>query len=234
MLTVHDVMTQAVTAVHPDTPLKDVARLLVAGGISGLPVIDDTRHVVGVVSEADLLIKEQGAGALAHRHAARVRGESQSTKQALAKVGATTAGTAMTSPAITIDPTTSLQVAAAIMVDRGVNRLPVTIDGLLVGIVTRADLVRAYVRSDEQIAETIRNDVLLKHLLVDPVLFDIAVTDGVVRIHGRAESRSTAGLIEHYIVAVPGVIALEADLTWAFDDGRIEAPVRDILFPSIR
>jgi CBS domain-containing protein len=234
MLTVHDVMTEAVTAVHLDTPLKDVARLLVAGGISGLPVINETGQVVGVVSEADLLIKEQGAEALTHRRAARVRGESPATKQGLAKVGATTAGTAMTSPAITIDPSASLQAAAAIMVDRGVNRLPVTLDGVLVGIVTRADLIRAYVRSDDQIAATIRDDVLLRHLLVNPVLFNIAVADGIVRIHGRAESRSTAELIERCIIAVPGVIALKADLTWAFDDGRVEAPVRDILFPSIR
>jgi CBS domain-containing protein len=234
MMTVHDVMTQVVTAVHRETPLKDVARLLVAHGISGLPVVDDDRQVVGVVSEADLLIKEQGAGALPRRRTARVRGESRTTKAGLAKVGATTAGTAMTSPAITIDPGASLQAAAAIMVDRGVNRLPVTKDGMLVGIVTRADLIRAYVRSDDQIAITIREDVLLRHLLVNPVLFDISVTDGIVRIHGRADTRSTAELIERFVVAVPGVIGLEADLTWALDDSRIEAPVNDLTFTSIR
>jgi CBS domain-containing protein len=143
MMTVHDVMTQAVTSVQPETPLKDVARLLVANGISGLPVVDADRRVVGVVSEADLLIKEQGADALPRRRAARVRGESHATKSRLAKVGATTAGTAMTSPAITIDPDASLQAAAATMVDGGINRLPVTKDGMLVGIVTRADLIRA-------------------------------------------------------------------------------------------
>lgn len=234
MMTVQSVMTQAVTAVHVETPLKDVARLLVAGGISGLPVVDAERHVVGVVSEADLLIKEQGADALTHRRAARVRGESSATKAGLAKVEATTAGGAMTSPAITIDPGASLQAAAAIMVERRVNRLPVTKDGLLVGIVTRADLIRAYVRSDDQIADTIRDDVLLRHLLVNPVLFDIAVTDGVVSIRGRAETRSTAEMIERLVAAVPGVIGLQADLTWAIDDTHVEGRARDLVFPSIR
>ena len=234
LMTVQDVMTRVVTVVHAETPLKDVARLLVAGGISGIPVVDGARHVIGVVSEADLLIKEQGAAALPHRRGARVRGESRATKAGILKLGATTAGMAMTAPAITIDPGASLPAAAAIMVDRGVNRLPVTENGVLVGIVTRADLIRAYVRSDDQIAETIRQDVLLRHLLVNPVLFDISVTEGVVRIRGRAETRSTAEMIERLVAAVPGVISLEADVTWAFDDSRVEAPARDLVFPSLR
>lgn len=234
MMTVADVMTQSVTAVLPETPLKHVARLLVTGGISGVPVVDADRHVLGVVSEADLLIKEQGAGALPHRRAARVRGESRATVEGMAKVEATTAGAAMTSPAITIGSDAALPAAAAIMVERGVNRLPVVSDGVLVGIVTRADLIRAYVRTDDQIAETIRHDVLLRHLLVNPVLFDIVVTNGVVRIRGRAETRSVAEMIERLVAAVPGVIALEADLTWALDDSRIEPPSRDLVYPSTR
>lgn len=234
MLTVHDVMTAPVTAVHKDTPLKQVARLLVAGAISGLPVVDTAQHVVGVVSEADLLIKERGADGLPHRRGARVLGESKSTKSARAKVEAATAGEAMSSPAITIAPEASLPAAAAIMVDRSVNRLPVTHDGVLVGIVTRADLIRAYVRSDDQIAETIRQDVLLRHLLVNPVLFDIAVTNGVVRMRGQAETRSVAELIERLVAVVPGVIRLDAELSWMLDDSRIEGTTNDLVFPSIR
>ncbi len=234
MLTVHDVMTEAVTAVHPETSLKDVARALVAGGISGLPVVDAGGKVVGVVSEADLLIKEQGAGALSHRRGARMRGESKATKEGLVKVAATTAGEAMTTPAITIEPEASLAAAAAIMVDRGVNRLPVTKDDVLVGIVSRADLVRAYVRSDDQLAEAIRHDVLLRHLLVNPVLFDVSVREGVVRISGRADTRSLAEMIERLIAALPGVIAVDADLTWAFDDRKVEAPQPELVYTTTR
>ena len=234
MMTVENVMTTEVTTIHPETTLKDVARILVQRGISGLPVVDAEGHVVGVVSEADLLIKEQGQGALPRRRGARIRGESKQTKSGLAKVHATIAGEAMTSPAVTIGPEASLPSAAAIMVDRAINRLPVVKDGVLVGIVSRADLVRAYVRSDDQIAEYIRYDLLLRHLLVNPVVFDLTVKDGVVTIKGQAETRSIAEMIERLVATVPGVIAVDANVTWAYDDGRTEAPERDLVYPSTR
>jgi len=234
MMTVQNVMTTEVTAIHPETTLKDVARILVQRGISGLPVVDADGRVVGVVSEADLLIKEQGVGALNHRRGARIRGESRTTTTGLAKVNAKTAGEAMTSPAITIEPEASLPAAAAIMVDRAINRLPVTKDGVLVGIVSRADLIRAYVRSDDQIAEYIRYDLLLRHLLVNPVVFDLKVKDGVVHISGQAETRSIAEMIDRLVATVPGVIAVDAKVTWAFDDGHVQAPERDLVYPSSR
>ncbi len=112
--------------------------------------------------------------------------------------------------------------------------MPVVLDGVLIGIVTRADLIRAYVRTDDEIAETIRHDVLLRHLLVNPELFDITVSNGVVRIRGRAETRSIAEMIERLVAVVPGVMALEADLTWALDDSHIEAPTRDLVHPASR
>jgi CBS domain-containing protein len=74
----------------------------------------------------------------------------------LAKLRAHTAGEAMTAPALTIEPSQPVAEAARRMVDRGVNRLPVVEDGRLVGIVTRADLVRLFTRSDEEIARAIR------------------------------------------------------------------------------
>lgn len=231
MLNVKDLMTEQVATVRPDTSLKDVARLLVKRGISGVPVVDADGVVLGIVSEADLLIKEQGEGALPHRRGARIIGESLASKRGLAKVKATTAGQAMTSPAITIGPDATLPVAAAMMVERGINRLPVTKDGVLVGLVSRADLVRAYVRTDDQIVESIRRDLLLRHLLINPVVFDVDVREGVVRISGQAETRSVAEMIERLAADVPGVIAVFADISWAVDDRKIEAPERDLVFP---
>ena len=232
MMTVQNVMTTEVTTIHPETTLKDVARILVQRGISGLPVVDAEGRVVGVVSEADLLIKEQGADALNHRRGARIRGESKVTTTSMAKVNAKTAGDAMSSPAITVEPESSLPAAAAIMVDRAVNRLPVTKGGVLVGIVSRADLIRAYIRSDDQIAEYIRYDLLLRHLLVNPVAFDLTVKDGVVQISGQAETRSIADMIDRLVATVPGVIAVDARITWAFDDLHVSAPERDLVYPS--
>jgi len=117
------------------------------------------------------------------------------------------------------------------MTARGVNRLPVVDDGRLVGIVTRADLVRAYVRSDEELAATIRDDVLLRILWLDPAGFTVAVHDGVASISGRVERRSTAEMIERAVSMVPGIVNVAADLPWAVDDSRDEPASLDLVFP---
>jgi CBS domain-containing protein len=104
------------------------------------------------------------------------------------------------------------------MTARGVNRLPVVEGGRLVGIVTRADLVRAYVRSDDELAETIREDVLYRILCLDPARFTVAVRDGIVSLGGSVERRSTAELAERAVAMVPGIVRLDANVAWIIDD----------------
>jgi len=229
--TVRDVMTEGVITVAPNTPLKEVARLLVEHAISGLPVVDGNGSLLGVVSEADFLLKEQGADAVRHRPLARLLGESDETRRELDKVEAETAGGAMTSPALTIDADEPIRTAAETMVRRRVNRLPVTDGGRLVGIVSRADLVRAYVRSDQELTAAIRDDVLLRALWLDPDRFDVRVTDGVAHIAGTAERRSTAAMVERVVSMVPGIVGVEADIRWQVDDREFEAPGRDYVSP---
>ena len=146
---VAEIMTTEVLTVRPETSLKQVAEILSARGISGAPVVDEDRHVLGVVSEADIIVKERKVvppDAL-HRILHRTNGMS-------AKRAARTAGEAMTSPAVTVTGARRVDVAAALMLDKQVNRLPVVDeDDVLVGIVTRADLVRAFVHTDEEIAK---------------------------------------------------------------------------------
>jgi CBS domain-containing protein len=141
------VMTENVFTVTPHTPLKVVATRMLEYGISGMPVVDDGR-VVGVVSETDILFKQRTAPPreglvdwLAHYAEDPPR----------AKLDARTAGEAMTTPAVTIAPSRSVSDAAALMLDLGIDRLPVVSSGLLAGIVTRADLVRAFSRSDHDV-----------------------------------------------------------------------------------
>lgn len=229
MDTVEDVMTRQVITVLPTTPLREVARLLVERGVSGLPVVDEQGAVVGVVSEGDLLVKAGGADAVPHRPLARLFGESHETQEALARVEARTAGDAMTAPAVTIGADASLQAAAALMVEHGIKRLPVTRDGRLVGIVTRADFVRSFVRSDDELAEAVRRDVLLRTLWIDPAAFTVAVANGVVTVKGTVERRSTSQMVPRFVRMVPGVVAVEADIAWTVDDADIEAPGPDLL-----
>ena len=138
-------MSHDVVSVGPEAPLRDVAELLVAHRVSGLPVCDETGRVVGVVSEADVIWVELGrqlASGVIGWILAKVDHEHR-------RITARTAGEAMSSPALTIASTATDLEAAQIMIEHHVNGLPVVDDGRLVGIVARADLVRAFLRPDE-------------------------------------------------------------------------------------
>jgi CBS domain-containing protein len=232
MATVQDVMTGSVLSTTPETPLKEVARQLIAHRISGMPVVDAAGRVLGVISEGDLLVREQGRDAIHHGPLARLFGESTETRQLLAKAEARTAGDAMTSPAITVDSSTPVETAAALMVERQVNRLPVITGGRLVGIVTRADLVRSFARDDDELVAEIRTDVLRRTLWLDPDAFTVRVTDGMATISGEVERRSTATILAHMVGMVPGILGVDANLTWSLDDRKIEAPGPDYLSPK--
>lgn len=232
METVRDVMTRSVLSVRPDAPLKEVARELIEHRISGLPVVDDAGRIVGVISEGDLLAKEQRRDAVHHRPLARLFGESAETRSLMAKAEASTAGEAMTSPAITIDALQSVDAAATLMIQRKINRLPVTEGGKLVGIVTRSDVVSTFARSDDDLAEVIRNDVLRHTLWRDPDTFRVSVTDGVASISGEVERRSTATILENMVKMVPGIVSVKADIKWTLDDRDIEAPGPDYISPK--
>jgi CBS-domain-containing membrane protein len=209
-------MTRDVATVAPETSLKDVARVLVARRISGVPVVADDGEVVGVVSEADVLAKERPArdegGALA-------RLVHRADPVAEAKGAARTAGEAMTSPAITIEQFWTIPSAAQIMLDHGVNRLPVVHQGRLVGIVTRADLVRAFARSDEEIASEIRDQVGLREALgLGNGMLDVQVDAGQTTIAGSVRTRTEAEILPKLVAKVPGVVSVRSELTWTDDE----------------
>ncbi len=227
---VRDIMRRDVITVRPETPLKEVARLLVEHGISGLPVVDGEGRVVGVVSEGDLIVKERGETGRPRLLGALLA--SERARAELAKVEARTAGDAMTSPPITIEPTAPVRVAAARMVERQVNRLPVVEDGRLVGIVTRADLVRAFVRSDAELEHEIVEGVVRRAMWLDPHLLQVSVAEGVVRVTGRVDRRSDARILEELIRRVEGVVDVEVSVDWDVDDQRRPPPPGDIDIPA--
>lgn len=217
---VSDVMTNDVIVVSPQTPLREVARILSDSRISGVPVVNETGACIGVVSERDLLAK-QLSRPLSHRSPLEwIFGEMLDPEEARRRA-ATTAAEAMSSPAVTIAADRPLREAAAVMIDRDMNRLPVVDSGKLVGIVSRADLVRAYLRLDEEILVAVRDDVLRHTMWLDPANFDVTVHDGAVRIAGRVDRRSTARIVERLIGLVDGVRHIEFDVSWEFDDSHL-------------
>jgi CBS domain-containing protein len=208
---VKEIMTTEVRTVRTATPLKEAAALLTEYRISGLPVVDAEGYVIGVLSEGDILFKERGTTekrSLFERLLAAPSGID-------VKPAATTAGEAMSAPALTIGPRRPVSEAATVMIDEGVKRLPVVDDdGKLIGIVTRADLVRAFVRSDEDVAREIREDVIRRTLWIEPDTIVVTVEAGEVRLSGRVETRGDAELIPTFVQKVPGVVSVLSKLSW--------------------
>ena len=206
---VRDVMTTDVATVAPDTDLRDVAALLVRMRVSGVPVVD-SGHVVGVVSERDILFKERPSDGIHRGLLAWVMDEGD----LMLKVDARKAREAMTRPPVTIGASRSVADAAALMLDEGVSRLPVVDGGDLVGIVTRHDLVRAFARSDEEIWQEIDSDPLIRSYWRRPGDYDITVTRGEVTLTGKVGSKEEARLVEAFVDRVPGVLGLRSRLRW--------------------
>ena len=215
-MNVREIMTTDVVQVGTETPLREVARTLAEHNISGVPVVADGA-VVGVVSETDILFKERGPTA-PDGLLARVLDPFSAKERA--KVEALSAGDAMSSPAKTIAPWRSVASGATKMLDEEVNRLPVIdADGALIGIVSRADLVRAFVRADEDIEREIRGDVLRKALWVGtPETVTVAVGEGKVALGGVVDTRSDSELISALVARVPGVVEVDSEVRWRSDD----------------
>jgi CBS domain-containing protein len=212
---IKDVMTTDVVTVGPHDSLKQVATTLAARGISGVPVVGEDGSLLGVVSEADILFKERGP---AERHGLLGWLLEPDAPQ---KLEARTAEQAMTSPARTIGPERPVSEAAGRMLEEGINRLPVVDDeGKLLGIVTRADLVRAFVRSDADIERELREDVVLRTLWIAPEGLSITVENGNVKLGGQVETKNDAELVEAFARRVPGTVSVDSHLTWEVENGH--------------
>jgi CBS domain-containing protein len=202
-------MTRDVVHVTADTPLKDVAALLSEKHISGMPVCAADGTVLGVVSEADILRTEQGIGPDV---GGPLRWFFRRLDDDLDKLRARTAGEAMTAPALTVLPTDQTHAAARLMLLHRINRLPVVSQEKLVGIITRADLVRAFHRTDEEIADEIRDDILRDALWIEIHTIEIEVEDGIVKVGGPVATELELETIVHWIRRVPGVVDVRSEL----------------------
>ncbi|SEC75572.1 BON domain-containing protein [Streptomyces sp. 3213] len=198
--TVSDVMTHTAIAIGSEAPFKEIVELLDQWKVSALPVLAGEGRVVGVVSEADLLAKEE------------YRGAAEGDPAVPAKAGAVSARELMSTPAITVHANASLAEAARIMARRHVKRLPV-VDavGLLQGVVSRSDLLKVFLRGDAEIAEEVRQHVLGRLPVTAPLT--VSVTEGVVTLGGSLPDRSLVPVLARAVRAVEGVVDVRLDLT---------------------
>ena len=213
--TVQDVMTRTVVVVRDAAPFKELVELMDEFRVSALPVVDIDRRVVGVVSEGDLLLKESLVAETHHDHVF----ESRRRRRDLEKARGLIARDLMTSPAVTVAPDAPLALAARRMHDHGIKRLPVVDgEGRLAGIVSRADLLRVFLRTDDDITQEIEREVLHRALWLPTEAVRVSVSKGVVRLTGTLERRSLAPVLMEMVESVDGVIGVDPLLSWELDD----------------
>jgi CBS domain-containing protein len=212
---VRDVMTTEVVTAEPSTPFKEIAARLAQHRISAVPVVDADRRVLGIVTEADLLLKQEHPdpkGTVPLLWTRRRR-------QERAKAAAAVAAKLMTTPAVTVPPTATVTEAARRMHTARIKRLPVVDEeGRLVGIVSRADLLKVFTRPDDAIRRELMEDVIVGDFMMNPSRFFIDVDDGVVVLQGRVERRSLIPYVVRAVHGVEGVVRVEDRLTFDVDD----------------
>ncbi|NEE00650.1 CBS domain-containing protein [Phytoactinopolyspora halotolerans] len=216
-LIVGDVMTTDVITVTAATSFKEVARLLDENDISAMPVLDENGRIVGVVSEADLMLRHE------YRDT-RLRAGWLTSSQARAvhtKVCGVAARELMSSPTVTIRQTSSVAEAARLMDVHRVKRLPVVDgDGRLVGIISRSDLVTVFLRADDEIRENVRREISQRVLLTETGTVYVDVADGVVVLRGELDRKSSVDIAEQLARHVDGVVDVVNQLGFDRDDSE--------------
>ncbi|MET9836282.1 CBS domain-containing protein [Streptomyces virginiae] len=208
---VADLMTDEVVSVAPGTAFKDMVKLLAQYDISGVPVLDDEDRVVGVVSQTDLLA-HAGPGPDTSWH----NGTAAEPP---------TAGDVMSAPAVTVRAEETVADAARLMTRRGIERLPVVdVVDRLVGIVTRRDLLRIFLRPDSEIRRRITDEILVEALGVPAGDVEVHVVDGVVAMDGHVERRSRLTALLGLVEQLDGVVTVASHVTARTDDTATTHP----------
>jgi CBS domain-containing protein len=209
--TVGEVMTTRVARVPPEAPVNQVRRLLRERGVTAVPVVDKQEHLLGVVSAMDL---GPGGERPSGRQSAMLR---RLRPQRRGGAERATAADRMSRPVIKVAPEVSLRTAARLLQVHDIHHLPVVADGKLVGMVTRRDLLAAFLRTDEQVRRQVVHSLeMTYHLAPNQVI--VTVHNGAVRLEGRLELRSHAEEAQRLVGAVDGVTAVDPKLAWEIDD----------------
>ncbi len=214
---VSDVMTRTVVAAREDTPFKEIARLMAEYRVSGLPVLNPVDQLIGIVSESDLLRNEEWGGPksfLLDWFIGKKRLEEIESRRENV-----VAGDVMTRHVVTIGPDATVHEAARTILENGVKRLPVVDeDKRVLGIVSRQDLIRPYLRPDETIRREITEDLILETMWIDPQTISVSVKRGIVTLEGKVETKGTKEVLVQLVRRVDGVIGLEDHLAFVADD----------------
>jgi CBS domain-containing protein len=227
-MNVADIMTRDVITVTPQTPIAEVAQLMLQHRISGLPVVDPAGAVLGIVTEGDLLRRAETGTERHHAHWLEFLISPGRLAREYADANARKAGEAMTEDVASVAPHDTLDVVVALMERRHVKRLPVIDAGRLVGIVSRANLVQALLHNlakppGEPASEGAVGDGELRERILAEIArqpwgprasVDVSVEAGMVELHGSITDERERTALKVLAENVPGVKAVRDRLVW--------------------
>ena len=209
---VRSAMSTEVVTAHPDTPFKAIVQTLAEHGFDALPVVDEKGRLLGVVSGADLTCHEEEPPGIA----SMLMG-GKSAREHVRKGRGRTAAELMTSPARTISPDDDVCDALREMARAHVGRLVVVHGVRVVGMLARSDLLRVFLRSDDELQREVEAAVQ-EAVGTTPHDVSVVVADGVVHLRGWVERTACAWAAAASARAVPGVVDVDDSLTSDIDD----------------
>ncbi len=229
MMRARELMSTPVITVSPETSLKGVAEKMAAHNVSGVPVVDQSGRLVGIVSESDVLTKLEYQEP--RRGLVGLLDSFAHTVGAAKKLEAHTAADLMTGRVISAGPDASFREMLHLMISYDVNRLPIVESNRVIGIVTRADLLRTLARPDAAVTEDAQWR-LLHDLWIDPSGLTVTTQKGIVTITGEVGTRSEAELVKHWIAHMEGVVDVDTrDLRYRIDDRDVRPPTGSVEVP---
>jgi CBS domain-containing protein len=217
-----DIMTSPVVTARPDARVKDLVALMATHRISGIPIVAAEHELIGIVTEGDLLYKEvlprptEPAPIVRRLPIPRVAEAAERAR----KAEGLRADEVMTTPVLTVTEAATVHEIATMMVKHKINRVPVMRAGLVVGFVSRADVLKVFSRPDAELAEAIRES-LLHDLWIDVSRITVDVREGIVYLDGRLDRRSEKELIEKWAGMADGVVGVQSRLAYELDDRQI-------------
>jgi CBS domain-containing protein len=212
-----EIMTTPVITIGPDAAFEEIISVMLKHAVGGLPVVDDKRRLLGIITKADLLpnVETTQPESIPWR---RRSWRAERIADRHGRVAGATAGDLMTKDVITAGEETAARQLGQLMLSHGINRLPIVKDGVVVGIVTRTDILKSFKRNDQAILAAIQ-EMIGRDLWIEPQKLTIACLNGIVTVSGEVERRSERDLAVRLIKTMDGIVGVNADrFEFLYDD----------------
>jgi CBS domain-containing protein len=239
-MNVADIMTRQVISVTPQTTIAEVAQLLLDNRISGLPVVDPGGAVIGIVTEGDLLRRVETGTQRRHSHWLEFLIAPGRLAREYTDANARNVGEVMSAEVVSVTPGDALPEVIRLMEHHHVKRLPVIEAGRLVGIVSRANLVRALLHNmaeppGKPAGDAVAGDAEIREHIMAEIArqpwgprasVDVRVKDGTVELYGTITDERERTALRVLAENQSGVKAVRDHLVW------IE-PVSGFVIPAV-